>query len=126
MMKKVSPAAPSGYDGRLPHLLHQVHMQKAIAEEAAKPHLDRQAPWKDQFNKTKMDDIQSVQNHAGDPNIPPEVWAHWVNFQQLILWNAYFSQPPTKEKKQALMNREQDKYKITVKDPDFFNGVTAP
>jgi len=126
MIKKVLPATRTAYDGRLPHLLHQVYMQNAVAEEAVKLHLDRQAPWKALLDKTKMDDIQGVQNYAGDPNVPPEVWAHWVDDQQHILWNAYFSQPSTKEEKQALMKREQDRYQITVKDPDFFNGVTTP
>lgn len=126
MIKKVPPPTRSVYESRLPHLMHELYMQNAIAEEAVKLHLDRQAPWKDLLYRTKLDDIQGVQNYAGDPNIPPEVWARWVDDQQHILWKAYFNQPSTDEEKQALMKREQEKYKITVQDPDFFNGVTTP
>jgi hypothetical protein len=101
-------------------------MQQAIAGDALKLHLDRQQPWKDQLNTTKLNDLQHVQNYQGDPNVPPEVWARWVDDQHHILWNAYFSQASTKEEKQALMNREKEKYKIAVQDRDFFVSQTNP
>jgi hypothetical protein len=49
-----------------------------------------------------------------------------VDDPQHILWKAYFNQPSTNEEKQALVKREQEKYKSTVQDPDFINGLTTP
>ena len=43
-----------------------------------------------------------------------------------ILWNAYFSQAKTEAEKQALLHTVQEKYKVTVIDPDFFYGETSP
>jgi hypothetical protein len=43
-----------------------------------------------------------------------------------LLWNAYFSQAQTEAEKQALLRKVQEKYKITVIDPDFFEGQTSP
>jgi hypothetical protein len=73
MIQKVPPATRCGYESRLPHLLHPLYLRNAIAGEAVKPHLDRQAPWSDLLYKTKLNDLPGVQNYAGDPNIPPEV-----------------------------------------------------
>ncbi|HXA76127.1 MAG TPA: hypothetical protein VNV41_03255 [Candidatus Acidoferrales bacterium] len=61
MIQKVPPAAPRrDYKSRLPHLLRPLYLQNAIAREAAKPHLDRQAPGKDPLYKTKLSDLQGV------------------------------------------------------------------
>jgi uncharacterized protein DUF3617 len=103
MIKKVPPATRNSYKSGMTGLLERLYLQNAIAEEAIKLHLDKQAPWKDQLYKTKQNDLQHVQNYAGDPNIPPEVWARWVDDQQHILWHAYFSQGATKEENDALL-----------------------
>jgi hypothetical protein len=42
-----------------------------------------------------------------------------------ILWNAYFGQAKTEAEKQALLHTVQEKYKITVIDPDFFHAEIA-
>jgi hypothetical protein len=126
MIKKVPPATRSAFDSKLPNLLQRLYLQNVIAGEAIKLHLDKQQPWKDQLNKARLQDLQRVQNYAGDPNIPPEVRAQWEDDQQHILWHAYFAQGATKEENDALLKKEQEKYKITVKDADFFNGVTKP
>jgi len=62
----------------------------------------------------------------GDPNIPPEVMAGWVDDQQHLLYKAYFSQGATQAENDAHLARENAKYKITVKDPDFFAGAAKP
>jgi Protein of unknown function (DUF3617) len=126
MLKKVPPATRSSYKSGMTGLLERIYLQNAIAGEAIKLHLDKQQPWKDQLNKAKTNDLQHVQNYAGDPNIPPEVWARWVDDQQHILYHAYFSQGATKEENDALLKKEQAKYKITVKDPDFFSVAKSP
>lgn len=123
LLKTTAPGVRISYAGGLPALLERIYLQRAIAREALELHLDRQQPWRDKLSKTKMDDLQVVQNYAGDPNIPPAVWATWVNDQQHILWQAYFDQPPTPEGKQALMSQEKEKYRITVKDADFFSNA---
>ena len=127
LIDKVPPATRRTYDSRMLELLQKLYLQNAIVEEAVKLHLDTQQPWKDQLYKTKQNDIQHVQNYAGDPNIPPEVWQHWLNDRAHILYNAFFtSQASTKEARQELMNQEKEKYKITVQDPDFFTAVEEP
>jgi hypothetical protein len=126
MLKKVPPATRNSYKSGMSGLLERLYLQNVIAEEAIKLHLDKQQPWRDQLSKAKMNDLQHVQNYAGDPNIPPEVWACWVDDQQHILYHAYFSQGATKEENDALLKKEQAKYKITVKDPDFFGDAKTP
>ena len=123
MIKKVPPATRNSYKSGMTGLLERLYLQNAIAEEAIKLHLDKQQPWKDKLAKAKMNDLQHVQNYAGDPNIPPEVWAQWIDDQQHILYNAYFSQGATKTENDALLAKEKAKYKMTVKDPDFFAGA---
>lgn len=121
-LKKVAPGTRSSYAGGTPALLARVYLQKGIADEAVRLHLDKQEPWKSKLAHTKQVDIQGVQNYAGDPNIPPEVWAHWVDDQQHILYNAYFAQVASQADKQTLLAREKEKYKITVKDAEFFSN----
>ena len=123
MIKKVPPATRNSYKSGMTGLLERLYLQNAIAEEAIKLHLDKQQPWKDKLAKAKLNDLQHVQNYAGDPNIPPEVWAQWIDDQQHILYNAYFSQGATKAENDALLAKEKAKYKITVKEPDFFAGT---
>ena len=67
-----------------------------------------------------------MQNYAGDPNIRPDIWAIWIDDQNRILYKAYFSQGATQAENDTLLAKEKAKYKITVKDPDFFAGATAP
>jgi Protein of unknown function (DUF3617) len=122
-LKKVAPGTRSSYAGGTPALLSRLYLQNGIADEAVRMHLDKQEPWKSKLAHTKQVDIQGVQNYAGDPNIPPEVWAHWVDDQQHILYyNAYFAQVASQTDKQALLAREKDKYKVTVKDAEFFSN----
>jgi Protein of unknown function (DUF3617) len=126
MLKKVQPAVRDSYKSGLTGLLERLYLQNAVANDALKLHLDKQQPWKDKLSKAKMNDLQRAQNYAGDPNIPPEVMAQWTDDQQHILYKAYFSQGATKAENDALLAKEQAKYKIIVKDPDFFGGVAKP
>jgi Protein of unknown function (DUF3617) len=126
MLKKVQPAVRDSYKSGLTGLLERLYLQNAVANDAQKLHLDKQQPWKDKLSKAKMNDLQHAQNYAGDPNIPPEVMAQWTDEQQHILYNAYFSQGATKADNDALLAKEKAKYKITVKDPDFFAGAAKP
>jgi|GEM_PF-3428178 hypothetical protein len=52
--------------------------------------------------------------------------AGWVDDQQHLLYKAYFSQGATQAENDAHLARENAKYKITVKDPDFFAGAAKP
>ena len=126
MLKKVPPPTRNSYKSGMTGLFERVYLQNAVAQEAIKLHLDKQQPWKDQLAKAKMNDLQHVQNYAGDPNIPPEIWALWIDDQNHILYKAYFSQGATKAENDALLAKEKAKYKITVKDPDFFAGAANP
>jgi hypothetical protein len=126
MFSKVAPPVRNQYTSRLPTLLKQLYMQGRIAEEATKLHLDQKMPWKRQLATTRMRILQGVMNYPSEPekDMPPEAVAQWHGARDKILWNAYFSQAPTKEENQALLKKEQDRYAIHVQDPDFFNGVT--
>ncbi len=126
MLKKVPPPTRNSYKTGMTGLLERVYLQNAVAQEAIKLHLDKQQPWKDQLAKAKMNDLQHVQNYAGDPNIPPEIWALWLDDQNHILYKAYFSQGATKADNDALLAKEKAKYKIIVKDPDFFGAAGNP
>jgi len=69
--------------------------------------------------------LQEVQNHAGDPNIPPPVRAHWLDDRAHILWNRFFRRDPTPSDRQALKEREKAKYTIAVQDasdPNFLSS----
>lgn len=122
LIGRVAPPTRREYASRQPKLLEQVYMQRAISLEAVAMHLDKASPWKEKLAKTRQQIYQVVQNYAGDPNIPPEIEAQWQNARQHILWDAYFGQAKTKDERDALLKREREKYKIAVKDPDFFNG----
>jgi hypothetical protein len=126
LMKKVPPSTRSNYDSRQPELLQQVYMQNVIAGEAVKLHLDRQSPWKGELEYARMQLFQTRQNYPTDPNIPPELMAAWEDARVHILWKAYFSQGATKEDNDALLKREREKYKIQVRDSDFFSSVAHP
>jgi hypothetical protein len=43
--------------------------------------------------------------------------------RERILWDAYFDQAATQAERQALLSQIQEKYKLTVVDPDFFAGA---
>ncbi|HKS80550.1 MAG TPA: hypothetical protein VJR23_03515 [Candidatus Acidoferrales bacterium] len=122
LIGKVAPATRREYESRQPDLLEQIYMQRAVSLEAVAMHMDKQSPWKEKLANTRQRIYQVHQNYEGDPNIPPELEAQWQNARQHILWDAYFAQAKTKEERDALMMREREKFKITVKDPDFFNG----
>lgn len=78
------------------------------------------------MSQARMRILQGVMNYPSEPekDLPPEAVAQWHSARDRILWNAYFSQAPTKEENQELLKQEQNKYKIQVRDADFFNGVT--
>jgi hypothetical protein len=71
--------------------------------------------------------LQGVMNYPGQPekDLPPGPVAAWHSARDKILWNAYFGQAPTKEEREALLAQEREKYKIEVRDPDFFNGAAS-
>ena len=119
MINMVPPPTRSQWAGKLPKLLEQLYLQRTIADEAKRLHLDQQPPWKEQIVKARMS-AQNFTNYANDPNVPPAVQVQITNTIQRILWNAYFGRTQTKEERAALLKKEREKYALQVKDADFF------
>ena len=101
-------------------------MQRQIAAEATKLHLDKKSPGAEKLQRTRMVMLQGVMNYPGEPekDLPPGPVAAWHDARDKILWNAYFGQASTKDERATLLGQEREKYKIEVRDPNFFNGAT--
>jgi hypothetical protein len=111
------------YGPRLDVALQQIYMHKVIADEVLK----KRIPINPEL-KTKL-----AQAGIFDPD-PQNPFGHVaVNFldvrqrleadRERILWDAYFDQAATQAERQALLSQIQEKYKLTVVDPDFFAGA---
>jgi hypothetical protein len=120
LLKQVAPQRER-YASRLPALLQQVYMQEQIAREATELHLDKQSPWKEQL-ATAHRALEQWRPGPGG-NILVKLQADWQINRTRILWNAYFSQSPTPEEKQALLKQKREQYKIQVQDQDFFSAT---
>jgi hypothetical protein len=87
-------------------------MHRTIAFEALTMHLDSQEPWKSQLHAVNSLDGLDAQR---------------AEYQrESILWDAYLSQAPGKEARQALERQVEERFKITVVDPDFFVEAETP
>jgi len=95
--------------------LQQLYMHREVSDEAVQMHLDKQHPWLDQLQQKGL--IRGPGSPDWDPNA-------YLAERNGILWYAFFSQAKTPAEKQELMRREQEKYKLTVVDPDFFYSAT--
>lgn len=144
------------YGPKLSSIFQQLMMHAGVAREAVQLHLDIQQPWLNQLHNSGYDaralgPFGSIVAPQGPQN-PFDFHAIWGMNEALahpatwtdahaemarnssavhqtvvgILWNAYFSQARTEAEKQALLRKVQEKYKITVIDPDFFYGETSP
>lgn len=115
-------------------LLQHILLQLNVAADAVKLHLDLQEPWKHRLDDAGGVGIVFGPNAEGisydllmtDTYPPPETSIAETTFLatepvERILWNAYFSQAHTEAEKQALLKKEEEKYKVTVVDPDFFH-----
>ncbi len=152
----VTPRAAKEYGPQLPDVFQKICMHAGVAREALLLHLDIQQPWQKQLENAGYSNQtfapfgsivapQGPQNpfdfHAiWAVNAALAVPATWTDFHLEIarsssvghqaavdiFWNAYFSQAKTDAEKQALLHKVQETYKITVIDPDFFNGQTSP
>jgi hypothetical protein len=142
LINRVSSPPPPEYHAELglATLMQNIYLRYKIAVEAVKLHLDAQEPWKHQLN-----DLGGLGMIFGDDNIfsgfeydmdrdtadnysTTTMERHAALTSQPIeklLWNAYFSQAKTQAEKEALLQRVQEKYKLTVIDPDFFDGQTS-
>jgi hypothetical protein len=144
------------YGPRLSSIFQQLMVHAGVAREALLLHLDVQQPWLNQLHACGYDAkalgpfasivapqgpqnpfdfhaIWAVNEALAHPAIWTDAHAEMARFSSLahqtvvdILWNAYFSQAKTEAEKQALLHTVQEKYKVTVIDPDFFYGETSP
>jgi hypothetical protein len=146
MINRVTSAPPPEYHAELglAALLQNIWLHYKIAGEAVMLHLDAQEPWRHQLNDAGGIGVVFGPDYAffseGDfeYNMDPETSENesTTNAEhhaalstqpiEKILWNAYFSRAKTDGERQALLHRAQEKYKITVIDPDFFDGQKNP
>jgi hypothetical protein len=127
-INRVPPYERNGYSDSLPKLLQKLYSQVAVADSAVKLGLNYHEPWQTQLRKLGRDaghDIASVTNYPGDPNIPPALLAQIDDARGHIMYDAFLSQATTDADRQTLLKKIDEKYRITVVDPDFFNGQTA-
>ena len=114
--------------------MRHILLQLNVAADAVKLHLDLQEPWKHQLDDAGGAGIVFGPNAEGisydllmsDTYPPPDTGIAETTFLQTepvekILWKVYFSQARTEAEKQALLRKEEEKYKVTVVDPDFFH-----
>jgi hypothetical protein len=135
-LNKVPVRMIASYGPRLSVALQYIIMHEAIAGEAEKLNLDSQEPWKSQLFqqggatrefRATTGGLNSISDVGLDDLVAQEqMVSEAFDAREKILWNAYFSQAKTEAEKQALLQKVQEKYKLTVTDPDFFNGETSP
>jgi hypothetical protein len=144
------------YGPKLSSIFQQLMLHAGVAYEAMLLHLDLQQPWLGQLKNSGYDardlgpfgsivapqvsqdpfDIHAIYA-VTDALARPATWtdlhAEMARFSSFghqtvveILWNAYFSRAKAEAEKQALLRAAQEKYKVTVIDPDFFYGETSP
>jgi hypothetical protein len=91
--------------------LQWICLHYGVGNEAAQLHLNRLPPWTKRLSDLSI----SEGSNLYDPAI--------ASLRDPILWDAYFkTQAKTPAERQALFEREKQKYKVTVIDPDFFYG----
>lgn len=73
MLNRVAPGVRRQREANLPQLLQQLYMQHAIADEAAKLRLDRQAPWTAQLERAYGSTVGRFPPPRRD--VPPPVTA---------------------------------------------------
>lgn len=124
LLAHVSPTDHQQYQSKLPELVQRIYMQNQVAQEAAKLHLDQQAPWKEKLASAHHEIFPLDIGPGQAP--PPQLQVAWQNARAHILWEAYFARAPTPEQRKALLEQKQSQFKIQVQDPDFFNGLLGP
>lgn len=102
--------------------LHRLYMHRVIADEARQMGLDRKQPWEGLLQSggweawyidTDPDDYKA--NSSLDSAIQAAEY-----LREKILWNAYLSQASTPAAKKALEQKIEQRFQVTVIDPDFF------
>ena len=124
------------YGPNLADAYQQIYLHWSVANEAMNMMLGLQEPWKSQLA------AQGIQNLTPS-SVRFNQWAQGNPFDQAyntnnlsvqaqeearerILWDAYFSSAKTDAEKKDMLQKAQEKYKVTIIDPDFFSSQTSP
>jgi hypothetical protein len=120
----------------VPALFQNTFLRYAVACRAQKLHLDLLPPWKGQladYGPLFLLDPDDDPLLFTRPFIPTEAQVAKYGVEPLslatnqqienILWDAYFAQFRTPAEKQRELQALQQKYKVTVIDPDFFELI---
>jgi hypothetical protein len=122
------------YSPRLDIAVQQAYVHRIIADQAVNQGLAEQETWKAQLQRENIPDafLQKVPENfweyfgkwAYDADSPDPDQVRLEGIRQQILWSAYFSRAGSDAEKRALAQKLEQKYKITVVDPDFFTEPT--
>jgi hypothetical protein len=136
MLTGQSPRMLKEYGPNPLNQFEQVYLHWSVANEAMNMMLGVQDPWKTQLaaeglhNLTPSTVRLSISSW-GNPYVESSgVLAPDSNkledARQRILWDAYFSRAKSPAEKQDLLRQVQNKYKVTLVDPDFFSATKSP
>lgn len=130
-MLGVVPSAKE-YSTRLDTVEQQIYLLARMADEAVVANLAKNDPRKSQLGAAGIfvTDIHVARFNAWaygrnpyDPGDDDGGQRKAEAARERILWDAYFSQASTLAGKRALLKKVQEKYKMTVVDPDFYVGT---
>jgi len=99
--------------------LRLLYMHKTIADEAKKLHLDLQEPWVGQLKAEGLWDLETRPQEFGENVIDNILHADEYR-RESILWDSYLSQVSGRPAKEALAKQVEERFKLTIVDPDFF------
>jgi hypothetical protein len=130
MLNGVAPETLKAYGPNLADEFQQIYLRWSVANEATSMLLGLQEPWHRQLLAAYGLYWQEpgYPTYGSDAVLTGNKIDDWraETARERIHWDAYFSQAKTEEEKQALLRKVQEKYKITVIDPDFFSSQTSP
>jgi hypothetical protein len=131
MLLGQSPRMLKAYGPNSLNQFQQCYLHWSVANEAMNMMLGVQEPWKSQLADAGIPELtpSKIRENIG---LEGSMYANWGNdvlledARQRILWEAYFSRAKTEAEKQALFQRVEQKYKVTIVDPDFFKDPANP
>jgi hypothetical protein len=128
------------YGPNLADAYQKIYLHWSVANDAMNMMLGLQEPWKSQLAAEGLQNVTtsnlrfnlyqsgvmspSDQDKSGLSN--PAENQKLEEARERILWNAYFSSAKTDAEKNEMLQKVQEKYKVTIIDPDFFSSQTSP
>ena len=133
VLRAIPPAdAARLYGPKLADQLQQIYMHYKVADQAIALGFALQPPWRGQLAAIGLADMtpataranQAAFSSAYFPQVglDDSVKRSYEEIREKVLWEAYFSQGKSEAEKQSMLHDVQQKYALSVLDPDFFAG----